>query len=221
MKKILIIGINGTIGKALKKLMEDEYEIFGTTSKLENATDSMFYIDFSIPETIENFKTEFDFDHIIVTAGKEPQRNLKESDYSHVLSMFNIHVMGPLLFIKKIADKINFGGSVTFISSPAAYQGSYDPSYAAVKGAINALVRTLAKDLAPKIRVNAMSPSLIIDSPVYNRMTDDFKAKHINNSLTKKLTTAQQCAEGILYLIKGEQITGQILHINGGLIYGY
>ncbi len=221
MKKILIVGINGTIGKALNRLLGDEYEIYGTTSKLENTSENMLYLDFSLPESIDNFYSSFNFDHIIVTAGKEPQRNLNESDYTHILSMFNIHVMGPLLFIKNIANEINEGGSITFISSPAAYQGSYDPSYAAVKGAINALVRTLAKDLAPKIRVNAMSPSLIIDSPVYNRMTNDFRAKHINNSLTKTLTTSQQCAEGILFLIKGEQVTGQILHINGGLIYGY
>ena len=221
MKNLLIIGINGTVGQAVKDLAENSgYQVFGTTSKENQQTEKLFFLDLLDHESISNFQVPIAIDHVLITAGKEPQFNLQQSSENHILDMFGIHIIGPILLMKNLEGKMNDGGSVTLISSPAAYKGSYDPSYAAVKGAVNALVRTLAKDLAPKIRVNAFSPGLIENSPVFERMTPDFREKHLNATLTKKNTTALDCAKSILFLMESEQITGQILHVNGGMIYG-
>ncbi len=221
MKKLLIIGINGTVGKAVAELAtKKDYEVFGTSSRKEKSSDKIFYLDFLNQKSVEDFDLKFEFDDVLITAGKEPQFNLYESSPNHIQDMFAIHVIGPILWIKKSAKKIKTGGSITFISSPAAYKGSYDPSYAAVKGAINSLVRTLAKDLAPEIRVNSFAPGLIENSPVFERMTPDFREKHLNATLTKRNTSAEDCAKSILFLMESPQITGQILHVNGGMIYG-
>lgn len=221
MKNLLIIGINGTVGQAVKDFAEKSgYQVFGTTSRENQQSDKLFFLDLLDHESISNFKLPTTIDHVLITAGKEPQFNLLQSSEIHVLDMFGVHIIGPILLMKNLEGKINAGGSVTLISSPAAYKGSYDPSYAAVKGAINALVRTLAKDLAPNIRVNAFAPGLIENSPVFDRMTPDFREKHLNATLTKKNTTALDCAKSILFLMESEQITGQILHVNGGMIYG-
>jgi NAD(P)-dependent dehydrogenase (short-subunit alcohol dehydrogenase family) len=61
---------------------------------------------------------------------------------------------------------------------------------------------------------------LVEDSPVFNGMTADFKEKHINNTLNKRLATADDCAAAISFLLTQEHITGQAIHINGGQYFG-
>ena len=218
---ILIIGINGSLGKEIKKYYESKnnFQVFGTTSNIKNVTKNIFLLDFLNIETIKNFKN-LNINHLIITSGYEPKYNLKNINLKHLNKMFNIHVIGPMMLIQKMQNMFKKNSTITFLSSPAALQGSYDPSYSAVKGATNSLVRTLAKDLAPNIRVNALSPSLIKDSTVYKSMTNDFKNKHLNNTLNKKLLLANECVNAIDFILKNNHYTGQILHLNGGMIYG-
>ena len=69
------------------------------------------------------------------------------------------------------------------------------PFYAAAKtkGAINAMTRSLAKELAPDLRVNAIAPSLVYDSKVYKGMTSDFRTNHLNDTLLKKFLSTNEC----------------------------
>lgn len=219
--KILIIGINGSLGKELKNYYEskDDIEVYGTTSKPEYVSKRIFLLDFLNIETIKKIKN-ISINHVIIASGYEPKYNLIETNLEHLNKMFNIHVIGPMMLIQHLLFMLKKNSTITFLSSPAAFQGSYDPSYSAVKGATNSLVRSLAKDLAPNTRVNGLSPSLIKDSTVYKRMTFDFKKKHINNTLNKRLLTVEECVESINFIIKNEHFTGQILHLNGGMIYG-
>ena len=93
--------------------------------------------------------------------------------------------------------------------------------YATVKGATLSLCRTLAVELSKyKIRVNCIAPGLIEDSPVFNGMTTDFREKHINNTLNKRLASAEDCASAINFLVTQEHITGQVIHVNGGQYFG-
>ena len=221
MENILIIGSGGSLGNAFytefNKL--SAYRVFGTTTKIDKINDHIFHLDFMKDETIYSFPKE-PFHHIIIAAGYEPSANLIETSDEHIDKMFRIHVSKPLLFLQQILNQLMEHSSITFISSPAAWQGSYDPAYAAVKGAINSLVRTLAKDLSPKTRVNALSPSLIEDSTVFKGMTNDFKQRHIDRTLNKRLLTLPECVEAMKFIIGSEHYTGQILHLNGGMIYG-
>jgi 3-oxoacyl-[acyl-carrier protein] reductase len=221
MKSILVVGISGSLGKTFYDGFKSlkQYEVYGTSTKKENINEKVFHLDILDANSIELFPSK-QFDHVIIAAGYEPSSNLQDSNEQHIEKMFRIHAIGPMLFIKRIQAQLSDQSSITLISSPAAWQGSYDPSYAAVKGAVNAMVRTLAKDLAPKTRVNALSPSLIQDSTVFNGMTDDFKQRHVNRTLNKRLLTLPECFDAIQFIIEAKHYTGQILHLNGGMIYG-
>ena len=144
--------------------------------------------------------------------------NLLEED--HFDKMIGIHYAGRLWLVKQLQAKFSSEASIVFCSSVAAYKGSYDPTYASLKGAVNSLVRTLARELAPKVRVNAIAPGLVRDSPVYNRMTQDFKERHINASLTKTLLTEKELTDMFITLIKQKNLNGQIIHLNGGQYFG-
>jgi hypothetical protein len=51
-------------------------------------------------------------------------------------------------------------------------------------------------------------------------MTPDFKQRHIDRTLNKRLLTLAECVDGIDFILKSKHYTGQILHLNGGMIYG-
>jgi len=134
--------------------------------------------------------------------------------------MMDIHLKGPIFLIKNIKNKIRENGSVILVSSVAANLGSYDPLYSTFKGGVNSMVKTLAREFKGKIRVNAISPSLIADSTVYHRMTEDFRLKHQNSTLSKRLLQPGEVAGAIFFLVENEHINGQIIHINGGQYFG-
>ena len=218
---IFVIGIGGSLGSAINTFYKDksDYKVLGSTTKKEKQNEFIFYLDLMDIKSIEALP-ELEIDHLIITSGYEPKYNIIDMTESHLQKMFGIHVVGPMLLIQKVKSMLKEKSSITFISSPAAWQGSYDPTYAAVKGAVNSLVRTLAKDFAPRTRVNALSPSLIENSTVFNGMTEDFKQRHIDRALNKRLLTLAECVDGIDFILKNKHYTGQILHLNGGMIYG-
>jgi 3-oxoacyl-[acyl-carrier protein] reductase len=220
-KTIFIVGIGGSLGKALHNYFshQNQYLVLGSTSQKANITDSVFFIDLMDKKSIDELPN-IEIDHLIITSGYEPKYNLDEMSEVHLNKMFGIHVLGPMLLLQKMKPFLTSESSITFLSSPAAWQGSYDPTYAMVKGAVNSLVRTLAKDLAPMTRVNALSPSLIENSTVFNGMTSDFKQRHIDRTLNKRLLTLDECVEGVDFILKSKHYSGQILHLNGGMIYG-
>tara|TARA_Y100000310_G_scaffold322082_1_gene380641 strand:+ start:33 stop:707 length:675 start_codon:yes stop_codon:yes gene_type:complete len=220
-KNIFIVGIGGSVGKAIYNFYKNDnnFSVFGSSTKKDNLENNIFYLDFCNTETIDKLP-DLKIDHLIITSGYEPKYNIKETTNIHLEKMFKIHILGPMMLIQKMLNMLSNESSITFLGSPAAWQGSYDPAYAAVKGATNSLIRTLSKDLAPNTRVNALSPSLIKNSTVFNSMTEDFKNKHISNTLNKRLITMGECIDGINFILKSKHYTGQILHLNGGMVYG-
>ena len=219
-KNIVIVGIGGSLGSALEKHFDSQKAIiYGTSSKKNVSSENLFYLDFMDNSSIDSFP-DFPIDHLIICAGYEPKYNLAQTNQEHIEKMFRIHVIGPMLLLKKVQNNFTADSSVTFISSVAAYQGSYDPSYSAVKGAINSLIRTFAKDFAPCTRVNGLAPSLIDDSTVFFGMTEDFKQNHLERTLNKRFLSQEECCEAIDFIIKAKHYTGQVLHLNGGTIYG-
>lgn len=218
-EKILVVGGGGFLGKALTKRLKDlGYECLSTSSKDPNSDN---YLDLRDKRSIEFFcqKTP-DIKGVIFLSGKEPQHNLKEITWDHLNDMIMIHFGGVLWCIKHLAEKITPGGFCVFTSSVAAKRGSYDPSYSSLKAAIEGLTRTLSRELAPKVRVNCISPGLVEDSPVFNQMTEEFRNSHLNTTPLKKFSSAADVSNAFLFLIENSSLTGQIIQINGGQVFG-
>lgn len=219
MKHALLVGARGTVGSETQKILEKQGYIVIDSSSKEGRSD--VYLDLTKQESIESLPEQLpELDALIIVAGKEPQQSLEELNWMHLQEMIAIHYSGPLWLIKQLKNKMKKNSGIVLISSVAANKGSYDPAYASLKSAVNGLVRTLSKELAPDISVCGIAPGLIEGSPVYKRMTDDFKDKHLNANINKKLLKAEEVAEAIFFLINQKQLTGQILHMNGGQYYG-
>ena len=111
--------------------------------------------------------------------------------------------------------------SILFFSTVAVQTGfNYHTQVAASKGAIEGLTKSLSAELAPKIRVNAIAPS-ITDTPLASKFlnsTDKVSANSDRHPL-KRIGSPDDIANMASFLLSEESswITGQILKVDGGI----
>ena len=111
------------------------------------------------------------------------------------------------------------GGSVVAISSGSPHKTtSAMVSYASAKAALNAMTRTIASDLAGRVRVNAVSPGLVRTSATKPMWERDGGAAAGANLPVGRLTEAEDIAAAVCFLLSEEarQITGITLDVDGG-----
>jgi 3-oxoacyl-[acyl-carrier protein] reductase len=217
--KILLVGGNGFLGRDLVPRLEE----LGYSCIIPSRTDKQEenFLDLTIRDSIESFCSGLqNIEGVIFLSGKEPQQNLHDLSWEHLSEMISVHFSGVLWCIKNLTQKINPGGFCLFTSSVASKRGSYDPTYASLKSAVEGLTRTLARDLSPRIRVNCISPGLVEKSPVFDRMSDSFREKHLETTPLKRFCTTYDISSAYLFAIENKGLTGQILQINGGQVFG-
>ncbi|UCB46510.1 MAG: SDR family oxidoreductase [Spirochaetota bacterium] len=89
--------------------------------------------------------------------------------------------------------------------------------YGAAKGAIDSFTRGAARELAPKIRVNAIAPG-VIETPFHDKFTSKERLKlYKDNTPLKCFGTSDQIAKTIRFIIENEFMTGETIDVNGGL----
>lgn len=110
-------------------------------------------------------------------------------------------------------------GNIINISSIAGLQpiGS-SIAYSVSKAALNHLTLLLAKAMAPNVRVNAIAPGLIDTGRVGGAAALNIKKLLIEKSLLKRAGKPEEIAETVLYLLKCQYVTGQIIPIEGGTV---
>jgi 3-oxoacyl-[acyl-carrier protein] reductase len=116
------------------------------------------------------------------------------------------------------------GGSVINLSSVSAYTGkvlSDNAAYVASKAAIDGLTRALAREWAAHgITVNSVAPG-IVATEIHAQLTDEQRAQLPTLVPAGRLASPQEIAAAVCYLASpaARQVTGQTLHINGGMYF--
>jgi 3-oxoacyl-[acyl-carrier protein] reductase len=134
-------------------------------------------------------------------------------------SILTINLLGPFRCTKAAAPALRAArGAVVSTASIAgiAASGSSLP-YAAGKAALINMTRSLAKALAPDVRVNAVAPGLV-DSPWTRTWPDDRKKETVDKTPMKRICQPEDIAEAMLFLCAGgAMVTGHTLVVDGGL----
>ncbi len=118
--------------------------------------------------------------------------------------------------------KNNGGGSIVIVSSTAGQRGEAGYSnYAASKGGQISFAKSLAVELAPKIRVNCVAPGWVdteMNAEVFGR--NGFKREAAQGIPLKRIATADDVALSIIFLASdwARHITGEVLNVNGGAV---
>jgi len=149
-------------------------------------------------------------------------RALSEDDFRRD---WDVNLLGAVRFLKacqpRLAGADGNPASVVMFSTVAVGQGMpMHSSVAAAKGAVEGLVRSLAAEWAPRVRVNAIAPALV-DTPLVDRMlsTPEKRAAMAARYPLKRIGTATEAAALASFLLSADSgwITGQVLGLDGGM----
>ena len=134
-----------------------------------------------------------------------------------------INVVGALRTLQQVFPglKRSETGSAVLFSTVAVQTGmTFHAGIATAKGAVEGLVRALAAEWAPLVRINAIAPSLT-DTPLAAHLlnTEEKKLHSAQRHPLKRIGTPADMAHAALFLLSEQAsfITGQVLHVDGGM----
>ncbi len=157
-----------------------------------------------------------------------PHAELDGLDAADFARIFAVNVTGPFQMVRAAAPHLRASGrgSVVNISSVSGSVGDGSCiAYAASKGALNTLTKSLARALAPEVRVNAVCPDYLtgrwllegVGAERYEQILGDARAK----APLADIATPDDVAEAVAWLIEGgRMVTGTHLVIDGGIGLG-
>jgi len=126
----------------------------------------------------------------------------------------DLNLRAPFLLSQEVSKKMTDGALIVNITDVGAQKAwSRYPSYTVSKAALESLTRILARGLAPKIRVNAIAPGLVLQSDI---VPPEEWERLIQRVPLKRPARPEEIASALEFLLKNEYITGQVIVIDGG-----
>ena len=239
---ILITGASGGIGTSLSKafsstnanlflLGSSDEKISMLREKLPTKENIKFFnVDLSQRENVNNFCDsiidEFGAISVVINNAGITQDSLfmRMSD-SVWDKVFAINLDASMAIIRKFIRGMikNKWGRIVNISSVVASTGNPGQSnYVASKGALNGLTKSLALEVATRgVTVNCISPGFI-DTAMTAKLNDDQRSKIIEKIPMGRMGAGSDISSLALFLASNESsyITGQNIHVNGGMFLG-
>jgi NAD(P)-dependent dehydrogenase (short-subunit alcohol dehydrogenase family) len=159
-------------------------------------------------------------DWLVVTlSGSDGPGPIAGLDLSMLRRAFEAKFWGHITTVQAALPYLAADGSITLlgaISASAAMPGT--AGIAAINGAVEALVRPLAAELAP-IRVNAVSPGFV-DTPWWDGFPADARQAYFNQAASqlpiRRIATAEDIAEAVVLAATNRNLTGTVIETDGG-----
>jgi pteridine reductase len=128
-----------------------------------------------------------------------------------------VHVESPVALVHALAPELRArGGSVVNVGDAAGPRPNYAP-YAASKAALESLTRSLARELAPDVRVNMVAPGAILPPTATSPAGPGASARIIERVPAGRFGTVEEIGAAAVFLATGPAfVTGQVLGVDGG-----
>ena len=234
MKTALVTGASRGIGKAIaEKLKADNYKVLGTATsdsgveKLYSNGIEGYLLNLNSKDSIDSFWSQLEIDNktisvLVNNAGITRDNIILRMSDEEWSDIMNVHLYGTFQLSKRALKMMlkNKWGRIINISSASASIGNRGQSnYAAAKAGVEAFTKSLAKEVGKRdITINSVAPGFISTD-----MTESNKGVNADH-LVKEIPLGRfgkpeevaslisfMCSDGASY------ITGQTIHINGGL----
>lgn len=152
-------------------------------------------------------------DILVHSASIFPEQDLEASDPEDFLLCSRIHTLSPLMITREMARDGRPGTVIHFLDTRITDWDRRHLPYHLSKRELFTLTRALAVELAPRIRVNAIAPGLILPPPGKDRAW--LEALKGSTPL-ETIGNPEQIVSSLLFLIDNDYITGQVIFVDGG-----
>jgi len=151
---------------------------------------------------------------LVNSAAIMPRRNIRFTSADDWDAIINVNLRAPFLLAQMAAGRMDAGGLIVNVTDIGAHKlWTGYPAYVVSKSALETLTRLLAKEYAPRIRVNAIAPGLVLPS---DGITHEEWEKLIQRLPLKRSTAPADIASALEFLVRNESVTGQMLVVDGG-----
>lgn len=171
-------------------------------------------------EAVRVARDEFGgIDFFVPSAGiymAHPVREMTDEQWRQTIG---INLDGVFFLTRRVIPALKPDSAVVFISSLAAHRGAfYNAHYSASKGALLSLTRSLARELGPETRVNAVSPG-VIDTPMASELIRLRGEASIAQTPLKRVGQPGEVASVIRFLCSKDAsfVNGETIQVNGGI----
>lgn len=232
-KVALVTGASSGIGQAIAIALANEgcRVVFTYNSNEKGADDTLKQIDKNgakfkvdmhneaeIEDLFKFIKKEYGkLDILVNNAGINRPRGLFDVD--DWKEIFQVDLFSVVACIGKAVKLMKDGGKIINITSiyadgKACYKGI--APYGAAKAALNHYTQVLAKNLAPKILVNAIAPGYV-KTPLWGEKTEQEFAESGKEQLIERMIQPGEIAEMAVAVIKNDAMTGEVVIVDGGI----
>ena len=233
-KRIVVLGGTSGIGFATAELAAREGAAIVVASSRRESVDRAitglpketegYALDLSSEEQVRDFFTHLGaFDHLVFTAGERVQlgsmSEISQINVEQARHAFDLRFWGAFMAAKYGSSQMRPGGSIVLTSGMAGRRPQKGWTVGAgILGAVEALTRALAVELAP-IRINAVCPGPVI-TEMWGSMSEEDRAalsRRIGQILpVGRAGEPHDLAQAYLYLMREGFSTGQVIIVDGG-----
>jgi len=230
MARVLIIGASSSLGSSvIKAFSTSGYDVLATYNSypivdIDDEKIISVKLDLSSEKSISHFYGKVSSDNLTIDvcvflAGLLPGKSLKDYDQEEINQVMSVNFIGFSQTLKYLLPMFGIESQIIIVSSVSAERGSYDPIYAASKGALISFMKSLSQVIPLRTRANAITPGLIEDTTMFNEMSLSRQSFHISQSPTGKLTKKEDLSQIIVDISKPHwcNMNGAVIKVNGGM----
>ena len=166
----------------------------------------------TIVETIESI------DLLVNNASVFYPLSVDESDSENWDNILDVNLKAPFFLSKGLSQKLKSreGSIINIIDIHADRPLKKHSVYNISKAGLKMLTLTLAKELAPSVRVNGVSPGSILWPQEGAEISESDKSIMLERIALKRQGSPQDIADTVLFLANSNYLTGQIINVDGG-----